>query len=132
MHGRGNHARVAVDKGNGFRHRPVSVGIVTLIAITWQPALPIGRKQPERGPSLGPPRIGNHTTLKNDMVDRAVSEAFTHGQPGVAGSDHDGSYRWHRQAEFSVPITRSVHFDGDVGRVCNNIVNSGTFLRLRD
>ena len=47
--------RIARDEIDGLRHRPETVGIVALVAEAGQPALPVGREQPERIPALRPP-----------------------------------------------------------------------------
>ncbi len=81
---------VAADELDDFRHRPVAVGIVALVAEARQPALPVRGQQPQRIPALGAPGVRDLAALQDHMVDRALGEAAAHGQAGVPGADDDG------------------------------------------
>ena len=70
-------------------HRHEAVGVVAVVAPAGQPGLPVRREQAERVPALGPPRVRHLTALEDHVVDRALGEAATHRQPGVAGPDDD-------------------------------------------
>ena len=89
LNGRCNHLGIALEEGNGLRHRAVAVGIVTLVRVVGQPAHPVGREEPQGIPALGLPGVGHLAPLEDDMVDGVVGEAPAHGQPGVAGPDDD-------------------------------------------
>ena len=89
--GRRDHIGVPLDKADRLRHRAESIRIVSLIAVSWEATLPVGREQAQRVPPLGLPRVGHRASLENDVIDRALGEAPTHGQPGVASPDDDGS-----------------------------------------
>ena len=103
---------VALDEGDGLGHRAEAVGIVALIAVAGQPALPVGREQAQRVPPLRLPRVGHLAALEDHMVDRALREAPAHGQPGMAGPDDNGggAPRWrasnrHRPGHWTSTVT---------------------------
>jgi hypothetical protein len=89
MNGSRDYIGIALDEGDGFGHRAVPVGVVTLVTVTRQSTLPVWREQSQRVPALGPPRIRHLAALEDHMVDRVLAEAAAHGQTGVAGSDDD-------------------------------------------
>ncbi len=86
---RGDHIRIAFDEGDGLGHVPVAVGIVALIAVTGQAALPIRRQKAERVPALGLPGVGDFAALEHDMIDGALGQAPAHRQARMAGADYD-------------------------------------------
>ena len=83
---------VTGEKIDDLGHRAVTVRIVAIIAKAWQAALPVGRQQAKRVPSLGSPRIGNLAAPDHDMVYRVVGETPAHGEASVAGTDHNSCY----------------------------------------
>ncbi len=90
LHRRRNGARITVDEFDGLGHRAVAVGIVALIAVAGQPALPVGRQQAQRIPALGTPCMGDLTALQHDMIDGALRQAPAHRQAGLAAADDNG------------------------------------------
>jgi len=85
-----DHARIAGDEGDGFRHGAEAIGIIALIAIAGQATLPIGRQQAQRIPALGAPGIRHLAALEQHMIDAALAEAAADRQAGVTGADDDG------------------------------------------
>ena len=70
-----------------MRHEPV--GVVAVVRVAGEPALPIGRQQAQRIPSLASPRVGDLVSFEDDVVDRTLREAAAHGEPAVPGPDDD-------------------------------------------
>lgn len=66
------------------------------------------------------------------MVDRGIGESPAHGQPGVSGADDDGSGATNWTNTLTALCGRSVHLDGDIRRVRDNVIDGRAFLRLSD
>lgn len=88
--------RIACDKVDDFRQRPITIGIAARIGESGQPALPLGREQPQRVPSLGTPALRDFAALQQDMVDRTLREAAAHRKSRVPRTDNDGGDSAHR------------------------------------
>ena len=86
-HRRRDRLRIVRDEVDDLGQRPVAVGIVALVAESRQPALPVGRQQPQRIPALGAPAMGDLAALQHHVIDRALREATAHGEAGVPGTD---------------------------------------------
>ena len=71
------------------RHRHVAVGIRAVVAIAGQPALPVGRQQPQRVPALAPPGVRDLAALEHHVIDRALGETPARRQAGMPGADDD-------------------------------------------
>ena len=80
---------VAGDEVDDLWHRHEPVGVVTLIGVAGEPALPVGREQAQRIPPLRPPRVGDLAALDHHVVDGALGKAAAHRQPAMAGPDDD-------------------------------------------
>ena len=59
LYGRGDLLRIPGDEVDDLWHRHEAVGIVALVRVARQPALPVRREQTERIPPLRPPRVGH-------------------------------------------------------------------------
>ena len=82
--------RVARDEVDDLRQRPVAVGVVAGVAKARQPALPVGREQAQRVPSLGAPALRDFAALQQHVVDRTLREAAAHRKSRVPRTDNDG------------------------------------------
>ena len=105
---------VARDEVDDLRQRPVTVGVVAGVAKARQPALPVGREQMQRIPSLGAPALGDFAALQQDVVDRTLREAAAHRKSRVPRTYNDGgddvnravsSWRHHRRDQFTWTVT---------------------------
>ena len=75
---------VAVDEElDRLRYGAVRVRLAPLVPEAREPALPVGREEPQRVPALGLPRVSHLAALEDDVVDRALGEAAAHRQAGV-------------------------------------------------
>src|SRR5690606_32374257 len=108
-------ARIGVDERDHLGHGAIAVGIVARVAEARQPALPVGRQQPERVPALGAPRVGDLAALEHDVIDAALAQAPAHGEAGVPGADDDAFDRAHGDplpAEVDQTFTATVTLVG--------------------
>jgi hypothetical protein len=88
---RGDRLRVVRKEVDNLGQRSVAVGIVALVVVSRQPALPVGRQQVQRIPALGAPAMRHLAALEHHVINRPLREATTHGEAGVAGpDDHRG------------------------------------------
>ena len=99
---RSDRLRIVGNKADGLGQGPVTVGIVSGVAKSGQPALPVWRQQPQRIPALGAPRVSNLAALENHVVDRAFGKAAAHGEASVSGPDNDSGDR----ANLDRPLRR--------------------------
>ncbi len=90
LHWRADGVGIALDERDDVGHRHVPVGVVALVAIVRQAALPVGSEERQRVPTLGLPCVRDAATLEHDVVDAPRCEASTHREPSVAGADDDG------------------------------------------
>ena len=79
----------ARDELDHLAHRHVAVGIGAVVAIPGQPALPVGRQQPQRVPALAAPGVRHLAALEHDVIDRALGETSARRQAGMPGADDD-------------------------------------------
>ena len=77
------------DERDHLGHRHEAVGIVAVVTIAGQPALPVRRQQPQRVPAFAAPGVGDLAAFEHHVIDRALAEAAARRQPGVAGADDD-------------------------------------------
>ena len=89
LNGRRHHPGVALDERDDLGHRHVPVRVFAVVGQSGQPALPVGREQPQRVPALRLPRVRDVAALEHDVVDRSCGELPAHRQTGVAGADDD-------------------------------------------
>ena len=89
-HRRRDRLRVACDEVDDLRQRPVTVGVVAGVAESRQPALPVGREQMQRVPSLGAPALPDFAALQHNVVDRTLREAAAHRKSRMPRTDDDG------------------------------------------
>jgi hypothetical protein len=75
------------EEADHLGHRQKAVRLIPAVSLSRQAGLPVRGEQVQRRPALGPPRVGHLTALEHDVVDRAVGEAATHGEPGMARPD---------------------------------------------
>ena len=92
----------ALDQPDDLGHRQVAVRVRPVVRQPGQVALPVGREQPQRVPTLVAPRVRHLAALEHDVVDRPLREEVARGQPGVAGPD-DNSAEDLRQPRRSRP-----------------------------
>src|SRR5215208_264266 len=117
-----------IEKVDELWHRPVAVGVIALIAVSRQPALPVRGKQAKSFPALCLPRIRHLASFEHDMLDRPLAKTAAHRQAGVSGAEHDGI----DDTSGSHVAGSSVHLDAYVRRVRYDVKYSRALLRLGD
>ena len=89
LNGRRDHPGVALDERDDLGHRHEPVRVIAVVGQSGQPALPVGRQQPQRVPTLRLPRVRDVAAFQHDVVDRPCGQVPAHRQTGVAGADDD-------------------------------------------
>src|SRR5205085_12195931 len=100
-------------------HVHIAVGISTLVAEPRQAALPVRRQQAKRVPPLTPPRVRDVAAFEDDVIDRAVSEAPTCRQAGMARADDDRGDAFDRQSTSTVTLVGLVTMSYTADRFCD-------------
>ena len=87
-----NHARdILVGRHvDDLRQRPITIRVVARVGKSRQPALPVGREQTQRVPTLAAPALGDFATFEQNVVDRTLAEAAAHGKSRMPSADDDG------------------------------------------
>ena len=105
---RARHRRVPRDEVDHLGHRHVAVRIGAVVVMAGQPALPVGRQQPQRVPALVAPGVRHLPALEEDVIDRTLGQEPARREAGVTGPDDD------RRELLYVLTTSTVTFTGFV------------------
>jgi hypothetical protein len=110
-HRRRDRFRVASDEIDNLRERAVAVRVVADVAKPRQPALPIGREQTQRVPSLAAPALRGFAALEENVVDRTLREAAAHRKACVPRTYDNGGDGRHGAGPHLLAETREGRYD---------------------
>ena len=96
-----------------------AVGIVTVVGVARQPALPIRGHEAERVPALRAPRRRDAVALEHDVVDAAPGQLPARGKAGLAAADDDDAVMpleptWRRESAWRADGAHAVDRDDRV------------------